>query len=239
MKTTISAFKPAASLAEQAIILIFDLEDFSKFSSQPDVQQYVHKFLNFIIGEIDKTIKAEEPYWAVDIDEEPMPLVKLPELIHSKFLGDGVLYIWKYSDFTEQQKMELISVFWLLKLKFKRITKKLSEDIPLIDIPKKIRFGISAGTVYKLTYQNSLREEYIGYSINLASRLQNYCSDIGFIVSGRLNINSSDLEGGQYIKVVAQKIKGFPHEIVIIDQHEYEELDENIKKQLFSFIIAI
>jgi class 3 adenylate cyclase len=204
MKTTISPFKPAVSVAEQAIVLIFDLEEFSKFSSQPDVQQYVHKFLNFIIDEIDKTVKAAHPYWAVDIDEDPIPLSKLPELIHSKFLGDGAMYIWKYNDFTEQQKLDLISEFWLLKLKFKRIVKKLSEDIPLIDIPKKIRFGISAGTVYKLTYQNSLREEYIGYSINLASRLQNYCSDIGFIVSGRLNINSSDLEGGQYIRVVAQ-----------------------------------
>jgi class 3 adenylate cyclase len=234
MKTTISPFKPAVSVAEQAIVLIFDLEEFSKFSSQPDVQQYVHKFLNFIIDEIDKTVKAAHPYWAVDIDEDPIPLSKLPELIHSKFLGDGAMYIWKYNDFTEQQKLDLISEFWLLKLKFKRIVKKISEDIPLIDIPKKIRFGISAGTVYKLTYQNSLREEYIGYSINLASRLQNYCSDIGFIVSGRLNINSSDLEGGQYIRVVAQKIKGFPHEIVIIDQQEYEELDKNIKQQLFS-----
>jgi class 3 adenylate cyclase len=234
MKTTISAFKPKPSSTEQAIVLIFDLEEFSKFSSQPDVQVYVHKFLNFVIEEIDKTIKAADPYWAVDIDEEPLPLAKLPELIHSKFLGDGALYIWNYNDFTEQQKLDLISVFWLMKLKFKRIIKKMSEDIPLTDFPKKIRFGIAAGTVYKLTYQSSNREEYIGYSINLASRLQNYCSDIGFIVSGRLNINSADLEGGQYIKVVAQKIKGFPNEIVVIDQHEYEELDENIKKQLFA-----
>ena len=234
MKTTISSFKSGAAVPEQAIVLIFDLEDFSKFSSQPDVHQYVHKFLNFVIEEIDKTINAAEPYWAVDIDDEPIPLSKLPEVIHSKFLGDGALYIWRYSDFTEQQKLDLLSVFWLFKLKFKRIVKKISEDIPLLEIPKKIRFGISAGTVHKLTYLNSLREEYIGYSINLASRLQNYCSEIGFIVSGRLNITSPDLEGGQYIKAVAQKIKGFPHEVVIVDQQEYEDLDKNIKQQLFS-----
>ena len=234
MKTTISPFKSGAAVPEQAIVLIFDLEDFSKFSSQPDVHQYVHKFLNFVIEEIDKTINAAEPYWAVDIDDEPIALSKLPEVIHSKFLGDGALYIWRYGDFTEQQKLDLLSVFWLFKLKFKRIVKKISEEIPLLEIPKKIRFGISAGTVHKLTYLNSLREEYIGYSINLASRLQNYCSEIGFIVSGRLNITSPDLEGGQYIKVVAQKIKGFPHEIVIIDQQEYEDLDKDIKQQLFS-----
>jgi len=234
MKTTISAFKPQPSPAEQAIVLIFDLEDFSKFSSQPDVHMYVHKFLNFVVEEIEKTIKAAQPYWAVDIDEESIPLTKLPDVIHSKFLGDGGLYIWRYSDFTDQQKLDLISAFWLMKLKFKRITQRLSEEIPLTEIPKKIRFGISAGTVYRLMYQSSSREEYVGYSINMASRLQNYCSDIGFIVSGRLNINASDLEGDQYTRVVAQKIKGFPQEIVIVDQQEFEELDENIKKQLFS-----
>ena len=59
--------------------------------------------------------------------------------------------------------------------------------MPATDFPKRIRFGIAAGTVYKLTYQNGRAEdEYIGYSINLVSRLQSYSRDIGFIVSNRL-----------------------------------------------------
>ena len=33
--------------------------------------------------------------------------------------------------------------------------------------------------------------------------------------------------------MVAKKIKGFPEEIVIIDQKEYEALDQNIKTDLF------
>jgi class 3 adenylate cyclase len=234
MKTTISTFKPKASFAEQAIVLVFDLEGFSKFFSQPDVQEYVPIFLNYLISEIDETIKGQKPHWAVDIDGNQLHLPSFPELLHSKFLGDGAMYIWRYEDFLEKQRLDLISTFWLLKLKFKRIVGKASESIPFLDLPKKIRFGISAGTVYKLAYEDSNREEYIGYSINLASRLQNYCSDIGFIVSGRLNIRSSDLEGGQYKKVIASRIKGFPQEIVIVDQSEYEELNQDIKSQLFS-----
>jgi class 3 adenylate cyclase len=234
MKTTISTFKPKASFAEQAIVLIFDLEGFSKFFSQPDVYEYVPKFLNYVISEIDETIKGGKPHWAVDIDGNQMNLSSFPELLHSKFLGDGAIYIWRYEDFTEKQRLDLISTFWLMKLKFKRVVRRASESIPFLDIPKKIRFGISAGSVYKLTYEDSHREEYIGYSINLASRLQSYCSDIGFIVSGRLNIRARDIEGGQYKKVVANKIKGFPQEIVIVDQIEYDELDENIKNQLFA-----
>jgi len=121
-----------------------------------------------------------------------------------------------------------------LKIKYKRILKKATEQIPFPDIPKNIRFGISAGTIHPLRYENSENEEFIGYCINLASRLQSYCRDIGFIVSGRLNIKPADLEGGQYIKVLARKIKGFPEEIVIIDQKEYEALDQQIKDELFS-----
>jgi len=233
MKTTISTFKHAAASQEQAIVLIFDLEGFSKFFSHPDITEYVPKLLNLVLEEIDATIKGETPYWAVDIDEEPLAIPKFPEVIHSKFLGDGALYIWRYNDFTEQQRLDLISTFWLMKIKYKRIMRKASEEIPFPDIPKSIRFGISAGTIHKLTYENSDNEEYIGYSINLASRLQGYCRDIGFIVSGRLNIKSSDLAGGQYTRVIAKKIKGFPEEIVIIDQKEYEELDKTSKNELF------
>jgi len=234
MKTTIAPFKPNASPAEKAIVLIFDLEGFSKFFSQPDVHEYVPKFLNYVIREIDDTIKGKKPHWAVDIDENQLEIPKLPELLHSKFLGDGALYIWRYNDFTEKQRLDLMSTFWLLKLKFKRIVSRASELIPFIDIPRKIRFGISAGSVYKLTYHDSNREEYIGYSINLASRLQSYSRDIGFIVSGRLDIKSSELKGSQYIKIIATKIKGFPQEIVIIDQAEYDELDQSTKHHLFA-----
>lgn len=236
MNTTISSFKQESSQPLQAIVLIFDLEGFSKFFSHPDVSEYVPKFLNLVIGEIEETIKGGNPYWAMDIDDEQIAIPAFPELIHSKFLGDGGLYVWRYNDFTEQQRLDLISTFWLLKLKYKRILKRAAEEIPFMDIPKNIRFGISAGTVYKLCYQHSDHQEYIGYSINLASRLQSYCRDIGFIVSGRLNIRTADLEGGQYVKVVATKIKGFPEEVVIVDQHEFAGLGRNIKDNLFSTI---
>lgn len=110
---------------------------------------------------------------------------------------------------------------------------KAREEIPFTSIPTNIRFGISAGTVYKLTYQSSNNEEYIGYCINLASRLQKYCMDIGFIVSGRLNIKSADLTEGQFIKILARKIKGFPEEMVIIDKREYEELEKNKRRIVY------
>jgi class 3 adenylate cyclase len=105
--------------------------------------------------------------------------------------------------------------------------------VPGNAFPKRIRFGIASGTVYRLTYQNRTAEEYIGYSINLASRLQSYSKDIGFIVSGRLNIPDKTIIKHGYKKCLAKKIRGFPDEIVIIDTHDYNNLDEKTRSGLF------
>jgi len=234
MKTTISTFKPRASFPEQAIVLIFDLEGFSKFFSQPDVQEYVPKFMNIVLDALDITINGGEAYWWKTGDGKKNKILKpLPKHIHSKFLGDGALYIWHYNDFKHIEIISLINRLYNLKLWFYKVVEKASETVPVIDIPKNIRFGVAAGSVYKLTYNNSNKEEFIGYSINLASRLQSYCREIGFILSGRLNIKSTELEKNQYVKKVAIKIKGFPREYVIIDKNDFEELTPELRDELF------
>ena len=156
------------------------------------------------------------------------------EPIHSKFLGDGALYIWNFNDFDEPRRILLINRLWTLKNHFDKILLRASDEIPILDIPKRIRIGLAAGTVYKLTFSNSNKEEFVGYSINLASRLQSYCRSIGFIVSGRLNIPIQKLTKDNYKRVVANSIKGFPQEIVVIDNDDYDGLDEDVRKSLFT-----
>ncbi len=46
MSTKKLSFKKYAGNPEQAFVLVFDLEGFSKFFSQPDVYYYVAKYLN-------------------------------------------------------------------------------------------------------------------------------------------------------------------------------------------------
>nr|WP_067063880.1 hypothetical protein [Mucilaginibacter sp. L294] len=233
MENKISNFKPEASYPEQAVVMIFDLEGFSQFFSQPDVQEYVPKYLNIVFEAINLCLDGGDHYWLIGDTEEDRQYKPLPKNIHSKFLGDGGLYIWKYKDFNASQLTSLVNRFYNLKNNFAQILKIAAEVIPVIDIPKDIRFGIAAGSVYKLTYNDTDKEEYIGYSINLASRLQSYCRDIGFIFSARLNINSSKLESNRYIKKVAKNIKGFPKEFVIIDTDDYDELSDDVKTELF------
>jgi len=231
--TTITTFKPRASYPEQAIVLIFDLENFSGFFSQPDVQEYVPKFLNLVLEAVKVCIDGGKAYWLENDSEKNTILSPLPKHIHSKFLGDGALFIWRYNDFKHEQIITLVNRLYNLKLFFSKIVANAADIVPVIDIPKNIRFGMAAGSVYKLTYNNSIKEEYIGYSINLASRLQSYCREIGFIFSGRLNIKSTELEENQYVKKVAKKIKGFPREYVIIDKGNFDNLTNEVKTELF------
>lgn len=233
MKSINKLFKPKASYPEQALVLMFDLEEFSNFFSQPDVHTYVPQYLNHILECMNIIISGGKAYWYKDEKNVPHTYSALPEPIHTKYLGDGMLYIWRYQSFSKDRLISFVNRLWNLQTFFEEVLLRCSEDVPVIDIPKKIRFGISAGSIYKLTYQNSNKEEYIGYSINLASRLQSYCKELGFIISGRVNPPKKDVDDNNYVKVIATKIKGFPNEIVYVDKAEYEGLDEIIKKDLF------
>jgi hypothetical protein len=212
---------------------MFDLEVFSKFFSQPDVQNYVPRFLNIILDAVELSYKGGNVYWYKDGKEK---LRQLPEPIHSKFLGDGGLYIWDLNAFADEDLISFANRLWSLKTNFNIVTKLAAEEVPIMEIPKRIRFGISAGSVYKLTYERSNKEEFIGYSINLASRLQSYCREVGFIVSGRVNLKTKVLDKHTYKRVIANNIKGFPEEIVIVDKTDYDKLDKGTRTSIFKEI---
>ncbi|MCE7063156.1 hypothetical protein [Dyadobacter sp. CY343] len=206
-------FKHSAAHPEQAIVMIFDLEGFSKFFSQPDVQSYVPNYLNGVLEAVEIAVGGGHAYYLDDSDNEPPgtnDLSPLPRPIHKKFMGDGMLYIWRYHDFTAATKRNLLNRLYNLQLHFSKVTLRVAEEVPVIDIPKRTRIGVSAGSIYKLTYSTSRRDEYIGYSINLASRLQNYCKGIGFIASARINASHQKLAESKYVRVVATQLRGFP-----------------------------
>jgi class 3 adenylate cyclase len=232
MKNRIKTFKSTASLPKHGLVLIFDLEGFSKFFSQPDVQEYVPKYLNHVLDAVKICIEGGEIYWW----NGKKTYEPLPEPIHWKFLGDGLLIIWDYNMFDKHNLVRLFNRLWTLKRNYSRINSKAIEDVPVIDIPQRIRFGLASGTIYKLNYKDSGTDEFIGYSINLASRLQAYCPELGFIASARISPSMKDLEKHSYMKIIATKLRGFPREIVIIDKYEYSNLSEELRTSLFEEI---
>lgn len=229
-------FDSQASRPKHAVALIYDLGGFSKFFNQPDVQDYVPKFINLVSKAMSIIFFGGVGYWLGE-EEKENELDRLQAPIHEKFLGDGALYLWTppkgTNTFPSYFIINLCNNLWNLKNEFDKVIKKAADEVPVLELPSRVRFGLARGTVYELTHKNSTKKEYIGFCINLASRLQKYCSEFGFIASARIGIPEKKLQEHGYIKVVATKIKGFPREIVIIDKEEYEELEDKIKKELF------
>lgn len=220
--------KPRNGLA-----VIFDLQGFSKFVNQPDVHDFVPRYLNTVIASVETCIFGGDAYW-LKAPESYQPMFMLP--VHRKFMGDGMLYLWSLGDAPAAKvpgfATLLCNRLWDLKAGFKRINQACAE-IPVTNFPSRIRFGVARGGISELTCGDDRDKEYIGVCINLASRLQHYCPDIGFIASARLDLRDEVLERHGYQRVIAKKIKGFPKEVVIVDRREYEQLDPSVRKPLF------
>ena len=228
-------FSGKASLPKNALALIYDLEGFSRFFNQPDVQDYVPVFLNHVSEAVARCLFGGEPYWVRDAKKAHAPLAL--RVVHEKFMGDGAMYVMLppagESDFNTTTLSYLCNRLWNLKRCFATVVSKSLERVPVVEVPRRIRFGVSRGAVYELKRPNTTAREYIGFCINLASRLQNYCPDLGFIASARLMIPDKALKEHAYRKTVATKIRGFPNELVIVDASEYDALPAENRDELF------
>jgi len=228
------SFTGKASHPKNALALIYDLEGFSRFFNQPDVQEYVPAFLNHVSNAIEICLNEGDAYWM----KRKKPLLPLSiRVVHEKFMGDGALYIILppegTSDFRVATLRALCNRLWNLKDNFDKVMKKSLEHVPVVEVPRRIRFGLARGSVYELKKPGTSSRKYIGFCINLASRLQSYCPDLGFIASARLLIPDTELKNNGYQKTVAIKIRGFPSELVIVEANEYEGLADEVRDDLF------
>jgi class 3 adenylate cyclase len=238
MKTSFSGtktvqFDSTASHPKHGIAMIYDLEGFSRFFNQPDVQDYVPKFLNLVSEALSITIYGGNAYW-LPIPENLEPLAVSP--VHEKFLGDGAMYIWLESGgepLTTSFVTTLCNRLWNLKKFFPTLLKTAFDQLPVVDLPTRVRFGVARGTIYELSRKDSDASEYIGFCMNLASRLQKYCPALDFIASARIGLAQERLDKHGYLRVVATHIKGFPREIVIVDKAEWTALDPSARDELF------
>lgn len=225
----------SASHPQNAIALIYDLEGFSNFFNQPDVQEYIPAFLNIISDAISTCLFGGTAYWQDGVKYPPLSSTP----IHEKFMGDGGLYIFTpdgLSDFREGFPVALCNRLYILRKNFHAVVQKCTDVVPVFAIPQNIRFGLARGTVYELESLHGGTSEYIGFCINLSSRLQSYCPELGFIISARLKIPSEKLSDSGYKKVIATKIKGFPKELVLVDEDEYVKMNTEVRNNLFEEI---
>jgi class 3 adenylate cyclase len=231
-QTSTFSFTSKASYPKNAVALLYDLEGFSRFFNQPDVQDYVPAFLNHVSAAVGVNLFGGEAYWA-NATIVPLEI----EVAHEKFTGDGALYILLppagSSDFPAGTLQHLCNRLWTLKSRFHVVVNRALDMVPVLEVPRKVRFGLSRGSVFELHTQGTTGSEYIGFSINLASRLQKYCPELGFIASARLMFSEREIARHGFMKVVATQLRGFADEIVVIDRMEYEALPEDVRNELF------
>jgi len=231
-------FSHTASHPKNAIAFCYDLEGFSRFFNVPEIQEFVPGFLNHISKAIEICIFGGKPFWTSHEKEDYHSLEIVP--VHEKFLGDGGLYIFLppkgQTNFNSSHLTFFLNRLWNVRLRFHEIINSALEFTPTAELPKKVRFGLARGGVWELQRPQKRQAEYIGFCINLASRLQKYCPQLGFIASARLQVPASTLTEHRYKKVIATGIPGFARELVIVDENEFNELPEDMRSSLFETI---
>ena len=228
-------FKETAAARKSAVVLIYDLSNFSRFANHQGAQRYVPRFINHVSSAIDTIIYGGSPYWTDRDDAYYEPLLAPT---HEKFLGDGGLYIWASADERELVRstfvLPLCDRLRELRRQFGSIVRRARHDVPIASRPREIRFGLAMGDVTELRRRDARQHEYVGACINLASRLQNYCPGIGFLASATIGMNEFSGNQNGYAWVTAKHVKGFPREDVIVDRNEYESA--NPRKRAAKFM---
>src|SRR3989339_974626 len=144
---------------KMGLAMICDLEGFSGLLAQADVQSYVARFLNRIFKYVNINIYGGTPYWLDD--KSRLPALLKP--VHVKFLGDGLLHLWVpphgCRDFDQDFVTELMNRMWNFKTFFEASIRRCSDDVPLLELPKRIRFGFAKGSVFELTRRDNGHRE--------------------------------------------------------------------------------
>lgn len=179
-------FDPNPTTPEQAIVVCFDAEGFSKFCNHPDRQAQISRFAYSVFQLLDKLTISPVDY----IVNRPLvakPRIVAPNFI--KFTGDGGILIWTGSEkrFDKNFRTLLVATMRRYQLEYREAVPEWESEWCATDLPKKIRVGIAMGLVYPLKAPPIilLHDEtidYVGYCINLAVRLQSHCREVGFVV---------------------------------------------------------
>ena len=202
---------------------IFDLEGFTKFSAQPDAHLLVPVFLESFLSWLFLKIKNE--FVKTETDAGILLWSYLP--FFAKFMGDGVLLLWKIPHDTKVGGDPAVGN---ILVRSHNICRAFSDEfLPRIrervhSPPQRLRCGIARGNI--IVIGNG--KDFVGPCINIASRLQKL-GKLSFAVH-RTGIDPENcLESPWREQYVLKKIsiRGVAEEqLVLVDRIEVNALAE-------------
>jgi class 3 adenylate cyclase len=218
-------FEDTAVAPKTGLVVVYDLEDFTSFLALPDIQHAATRYLNHVDAEVRTIYSGEYPGYAArpakPIAKEHFYPVGVP--VHRKFLGDGAMFIFDVTTLDAPKRELLLREVcvraWNTKNLFHHINAAAREFMPVAIMPKRIRFGITYGTIYELARSDG-QLEYIGFPINLAARLQKYSGAASFLASARINLPHNWFAKLGFVKVRPLKLRNASDEYIYIDKND-------------------
>lgn len=202
--------------------VMFDLEGFTNFCKQIDPQLAVPEYLSEFLKWIFKIVKEE----LIEKKHDEGYRLYAPFPFLSKFLGDGILFLWNTENMDENEINNIVaSMLNICKEYSFKFYPAISSRIT--DAPKKLRCGIARGAIYSV----GNGQDYVGPCINMSARLQKL-SNLGFCFSRR-GINPSAMSEDYEIQFTTKKvnIRGIgENELVCVLKSEFEKLSDEEKK---------
>jgi len=204
------------------ISVMFDLEGFTNFCKQIDphlaVPEYLSEFLIWIFSTLKEELTKEKHEEGVEVWANPAFL--------TKFLGDGLLFLW---DSSNMNKAEIHNVVVSMHNVCEEYSKKFYPNVSkkIINPPSKLRCGIARGLVYSVGNGN----DFVGPCINMSARLQKLHT-LSFSFSKRGFDPSSMSKKYKELFITKEvDIRGIGEkELVCILKSEFDNLDRNTRK---------
>lgn len=210
---------------KDAIAATFDLSGFTDFCSQIDPQLAVPEFLSRFLDWLFNQIKTGSVYKT--FPEGKQLYCALPFL--SKFLGDGVLFLWDSKNMNETELCNVVNTMHNICTHYE--TEFFPEICNIVSSPPKIlRCGIARGKVFSV----GNGQDYVGPCINVSARLQKL-SLLTFCFSRKgFNYEKGMGIGGRNLYLVKSVvIRGIgERELICVIKQEFENLPD-AEKELF------
>lgn len=225
-------FTAREATLHKAIVVSFDLEDFSDFCNHPEpsvattVPKLIKKMFDLLNGLLDKLGETNPMGLGAIFNQEGSK--PNPSLI--KFTGDGALMIWVCKEPDVDFGPEFCNQVVLMMREFQQ---QLAVEMPkceklwkVQELPCRVRVSITSGSVYALRPPHSFTswtdpQDFVGYCINLAVRLQNHCREVGFLMHHSIQPEMPGL-----VRMVAKGIKGARNETVLAYQTDITNIPQ-------------
>lgn len=147
-----------------AIAVMFDLEQFTTFCSQPGPEMIVPPFMRAFLKWMVDSLKTE--VHDANVNDRLLAITH-PLPFYLKFMGDGLLVLWRAPETNVIGRRNIIASSHTICEKYTtQFLPSVRRKYP--NLPQALRCGIARGKV--MTIGNG--SDYIGNCINMSARLQ-------------------------------------------------------------------